>query len=151
MGLARREELFSEANKKNYDLQGNREDELREKSIKQTLEVAAYLKQQRKAKNEEIKNEIIRDIEQGKAYRKADEEYMVWLLEKHAKEREEKKKINENIIQQIQQKKRLQELDIAQSKAEDEEIVLFEKAKNELQKSRKDREREIFEERQKVS
>merc|ERR1712053_57285 len=72
-------------------------------------------------------------------------------LEKHAKEREEKKNVNEQIIQQIQQKKRLQELDIAQSKAEDEEIVLFEKAKSELQKSRKNREREIFEERQKVS
>ena len=50
---------------------------------------------------------------------------MVWLLEKHAKEREEKKNVNEQIIQQIQQKKRLQELDIAQSKAEDEEIELL--------------------------
>merc|ERR1712226_751347 len=73
---------------------------------------------------------------------------MVWLLEKHAKEREEKKNVNEQIIQQ---KKRLQELDISQSKAEDEEIVLFEKAKTELQKARKNCERKIFEDRQKVS
>lgn len=147
----KREALFADANKKNYVNQADREEKSKEKSMKQTLEVAEYQKQQRKAKNEEIKNEIIQDIEQGKAYRKADEEYMVWLLEKHAKEREEKKNVNEQIIQQIQQKKRLQELDISQSKAEDEEIVLFEKAKTELQKARKNCERKIFEDRQKVS
>jgi len=148
---AKREVLFTERNERNYSMQANREEKMKEKSKKQTLEVAGYQKQQRKAKNEEIKNEIIQDIEQGKAYRKADEEYMVWLLEKHARERQEKKNVNKQIVNQIQQKKRLNELDIIQSKAEDEEIKLFEKAKSELQKSRKQRELQIFEDRQKVS
>jgi len=147
----KREVLFTQANEKNYAMQANREEKMKEKSKKQTLEVAGYQKQQRKAKNEEIKNEIIQDIGQGKAYRKADEEYMVWLLEKHARERQEKKNVNKQIVNQIAQKKRLQELDMAQSKAEDEEIMLFEKAKSELQKSRKHREWQIFEDRQKVS
>ena len=147
----KREQLFTERNERNYSMQASREEKMKEKSKKQTLEVAAYQKQQRKAKNEEIKNEIIQDIEQGKAYRKADEEYMVWLLEKHARERQEKKNVNKQIVNQIQQKKRLNELDIIQSKAEDEEIKLFEKAKSELQKSRKQREKQIFDDRQKVS
>merc|ERR1712167_254933 len=147
----KREALFADANKKNYVNQADREEKSKEKSMKQTLEVAEYQKQQRKAKNEEIKNEIIQDIEQGKAYRRADEEYMVWLLEKNARERQEKTNVNKQIINQIAQKKRLQELDIAQSKAEGEEIMLFEKAKSELQKSRKHREWQIFDDRQKVS
>jgi len=148
---SKREALFTEANNKNYALQADAEEHMKLKSKSQTLEVARYQKQQRKAKNEEIKKEIIDDIQQGKAYRKADEEYMVWLLEKHARERDEKKDVNKKIINQIAQKKRLQELDIIQSKAEDEEIKLFDKAKSALQKSRKNRERQIFEDRQQVS
>lgn len=106
---SKRESLFTEANNKNYALQASGEEQMKLKSKTQTLEVAAYQKQQRKAKNEEIKHEIIEDIQQGQAYRRADEEYMVWLLEKHAKEREEKRDVNKKIINQIAQKKRLQE------------------------------------------
>jgi hypothetical protein len=148
---SKREALFTEANNKNYALQASGEEQMKLKSKNETLEVAAYQKQQRKAKNEEIKHEIIADIHQGQAYRKADEEYMVWLLEKHAKEREEKRDVNKQIINQIAQKKRLQELDIIQSKAEDEEIKLFDKAKSVLKTFRKNRERQIFEDRQQVS
>jgi len=142
-----RETIYRNANKKSYDNQAKREEELKAKHLQQTMEVAGYQKQQRKAKNEEIKMEIIADIEQGKAYRKADEEYMTWLLKKHETERQEKRDVNAQIIKQIAQKKRLQEFDVAQSKAEDEEIRMFEKAKKELTRARKQREQEIFIER----
>jgi len=146
-----RDGIYAAANTKMMIEQAKREEAQREAHLQQTLDVAEYQKQQRKSKNEDIKNEIIADIEQGKAYRKADEDYMVWLLEKHAKERDEKKEINKQILSQIAQKKRLQELDAAQSKMEDEEIIMFEQSKRALAKTRKQREQEIFEQRLQIS
>jgi len=148
---AARDAKFSDMNKERYEAQTLQEEQLKKKHLEQTLEVANYQKQQRKVKSDVIKREILEDIDAGREYRKADEEYQVWLKNKQQQERKEKTEINREIINQISQKKRLQMFDAAQSKAEDEEIRLFDLAKNELAKARKQREREIKAEKQAIS
>jgi len=146
-----RETKFEQINSQKFAEQKKQEEENQRRAQEQTLSVARYQKGQVKAKAEIIKSEILADIEQGRQYRKADDDYKQWLKAKTDHERNEKVLLNQDIIEQIGQKKRYQVLETQQSQAEDEEIRLFESARSKLAKERKHREIGIRKHKQAIS
>lgn len=142
---------YENLNKEKFSAQKAQEEENQKRHLEQTLAVAAYQKGQMKDKAELIKKEILNDIEQGKQYRSADDDYKEWLKAKQERERREKEMLNVDVREQINQKKRYQELEREQSKAEDKEIKLFDAARAVLVKARKAKETAIRKQKAEIS
>lgn len=126
-----------------YNNQTNAEEKRKQLSLEKTLEVAKYQKQQRCLKAQQLEKELKDDLLLGEAYKQADNAHRLHVKEKQINERKEKKSLMQDIITQINQKKRLQELDNQQQQEEDEEIRLFDEAKRSLKKKRQEKERQI--------
>merc|ERR1712048_854663 len=126
-----------------YNNQTDAEEKRKQLSLEKTLEVAKYQKQQRGLKAQQLEKELKDDILLGEAYKQADNAHRLHVKDKQEKERREKKSLMQDIITQINQKKRLQELDNQQQQEEDEEIRLFDEAKRSLKKKRQEKERQI--------
>jgi len=147
----KRDVKFEQLNTQKFAAQKAQEEENQQLHLEQTLAVAGYQKGQMKDKAEIIKNEILADIAQGKQYRAADDDYKEWLKAKIERERREKEMLNCDVREQINQKKRYQELEVEQGKAEDKEIKLFDAARSVLVKARKSKETAIRKQKQAIS
>jgi len=121
------------------------EEAKRKNAKEKTLQVADYQKQQRELKAKNLEKELKAEILLGKSYKAADDAHKKWVHAKHQRERNEKKTLKLDILNQISQKKNLAEFDFLQQQEEDKEILLFNQAKNSLKKKRKEKEREIAE------
>lgn len=127
-----------------YNNQTNAEEERKQLSLEKTLEVAKYQKQQRGLKAQQLEKELKDDLLLGEAYKEADNAHRLHVKDKQESFRREKKSLMQDIVTQINQKKRLQELDLLQQQEEDEEIRLFDTAKRSLKKKRQEKERQIL-------
>lgn len=147
----KRDIKFTATQSEKFADQNAQEKHNQQRHLEQTLSVANYQQGQRKAKAEIIKKELLADIEQGKSYRAADDDYKMWLKAKNERERQEKEELNTDVCEQINQKRRLQALELEQGKAEDDEIRKFEVARNILGKARKAKETAIRKQKQAIS
>lgn len=138
-----RESEYDSGYSTQYKAQVDNENTRREHSKKITLNVAEYQQKQRYLKAKNLEKELRDDVLLGETYREADNSHKAWVKEKHERELKEKKKLMHDIVDQIDQKRRLSEFDQCQQKEEEEEIRLFNQAKNMLKHKRKQKEKEI--------
>lgn len=126
-----------------YKNQADTEIAKRELSLAKTLEVANYQKRQRELKAKQLEKEIKDDVLLGQQYKEQDDAHKQWLKESHQKSLAQKKALMHDVLNQIDQKRRLSEFERQQQAEEDEEIKLFDNAKRMLKQKRQQREKEI--------
>jgi len=126
-----------------YKNQADTEIAKRELSLAKTLEVANYQKRQRELKAKQLEKEIKDDVLLGQQYKEQDDAHKQWLKESHQKSLAQKKALMHDVLNQIDQKRRLSEFERQQQAEEDEEIKLFDSAKRMLKQKRQQREKEI--------
>merc|ERR1711964_137718 len=147
--LKDRDAKYDSAYIEQYKTQTEDEFSRRNASKGQALAVADYQRQQRQNRAQKLNNEILADIELGKTLKANDDAHKHWLTDLKADCRKEKKQLMNDIRGQISQKERIRHLDHCQEVEEDNEILLFDKAKNLLKDKRKNRELEIMKQIQK--
>lgn len=138
-----REEEYDSAYINQYKDQAESEERKRQLSKKKTLEVADYQKRQRELKAKNLEKELRDDVLLGLCYKDQDDAHKQWVKEKQEKCLKQKKELMHDVLNQIDQKRRLSQFDSQQQKEEDKEIRLFDQAKRMLKQKRQQKEKEI--------
>lgn len=143
-----REAEYDSAYINQYKNQADSEELKKKLSKSRTLEVAEYQKHQRELKAKNLEKELRDDVLLGQSYKEQDDSHKEWVKEKHQKCLKQKKQLMHDVLNQIDQKRRLANFDAQQQAEEDEEIRLFDEAKRMLKTKRQQKEREIQEAKQ---